>query len=143
MYKPQFPYTGNQVIISSGRVVNHSYDDFVFLFGKKGVSISSPATFTVDANERTILASPKVELGYQAESKGEPVLLGRSTVKQIGFLLDAIRSVSDALNKLTAETPETAIARIKQTTTVLSDTAKTVKAQLESPTCLSQNTFTK
>lgn len=143
MYKPQFPYTGNQVIISSGRVVNHSYDDFIFLFGKKGVSISSPATFTVDANERTILASPKIELGYQAEKNGEPILLGTSTVKQLGFLLDAIKNMSDALNKLTAETPETAIAAIKQTTTVLSDTAKTVKAQLESPTCLSRNTFTK
>ena len=36
MYKPEFPYKGNQVIISSGRVTNHSYDDFIFMFGKKG-----------------------------------------------------------------------------------------------------------
>lgn len=143
MYKPQFPYTGNQVIISSGRVVHHSYDDFIFLFGKKGVAISSPATFTVDANERTIIASPKVELGFQAEKNGEPVLLGKSTVTQLGFLLDAIKNVSDALNKLSAEEPETAIAAIKQTTTVLSDTAKTVKTLLNSPACLSSNTFTK
>lgn len=143
MYTPKFPYLGNQVIITSGRVVNHSYDDFIFLFGKKGVSISSPATFTVDANERTIIASPKIELGYQAESRGEPVLLGSSTVTQLGFLIDAIVNVSDALNQLTAETPETAIAGIKQTTTVLSEIAKTVSAQLNSPTCLSQNTFTK
>ena len=143
MYKPQFPYTGNQVIISSGRVVHHSYDDFIFLFGKKGVSISSPATFTVDANERTIIASPKVELGFQAEKNGEPVLLGKSTVTQLGFLLDAIKNVSDALNKLSTEEPETAIAAIKQTTTVLSDTAKTVKTLLNSPACLSSNTFTK
>ena len=143
MFKPQFPYTGNQVIISSGRVVHHSYDDFIFLFGKKGVSISSPATFTVDANERTIIASPKVELGFQAEKNGEPVLLGKSTVTQLGFLLDAIKNVSDALNKLSTEEPETAIAAIKQTTTVLSDTAKTVKTLLNSPACLSSNTFTK
>ena len=143
MYVPKFPYLGNQAIISSGRVVLHSYDDFIFLFGKKGVSISSPTTFTVDANERTIIASPKIELGYQAESRGEPVLLGRSTVTQLELLLDAIANMSDALNKLTSETPETAIAGIKQTTTVLTETAKTVKAQLQSPTCLSQNTFTK
>ena len=62
MYVPQFPYIGNQVIITSGRVTQHSYDDFIFLFGKKGVAISSPATFTVDANERTIVASPKIEV---------------------------------------------------------------------------------
>lgn len=143
MYTPKFPYLGNQVIITSGRVVNHSYDDFIFLFGKKGVSISSPATFTVDANERTIIASPKIELGYQAEKNGEPVLLGRSTVTQLQLLLDAIISMSDALNKLTAETPENAIAGITQTTRVLSDTANTVKNQLSSPACLSQNTYTK
>jgi hypothetical protein len=143
MYIPQFPYTGNQVIITSGRVVNHSYDDFIFLFGKKGVAISSPASFTVDANERTIIASPKIELGYQAQTTGEPVLLGRSTVVQLSLLIDSIKSLSDALNKLTAETPETAIPGIVQTTTVLSEIATSVKAQLFSPTCLSTNTFTK
>ena len=141
MFVPQFPYLGNQVIISSGRDVHHSYDDFIFLFGKKGVAVSSPATFTVDANERTILASPKIELGYQAETTGEPILLGRSTVVQLGLLIDSIKNLSDALNKLTAETPETAIPGIVQTTTVLSETAIAVKAQLV--TCLSSNTFTK
>ena len=142
MYVPQFPYTGNQVIITSGRVTHHSYDDFIFLFGKKGVAISSPATFTVDANERTIVASPKIELGYQAESKGEPVLLGRSTAVQLGFLLDAIQNLSDALSKMSAEELETSIAGILQTSVVLSGTAKTVKAQLNSA-CLSKNTYTK
>ena len=142
MYVPQFPYIGNQVIITSGRVTHHSYDDFIFLFGKKGVSISSPATFTVDANERTIIASPKIELGYQAESKGEPVLLGRSTAVQLGFLLDAIQNLSDALSKMSAEELETSIAGILQTSVVLSGTAKTVKAQLNSA-CLSKNTYTK
>ena len=142
MYVPQFPYTGNQVIITSGRVTHHSYDDFIFLFGKKGVAISSPATFTVDANERTIVASPKIELGYQAESKGEPVLLGRSTAVQLGFLLDAIQNLSDALSKMSAEQLETSIAGILQTSVVLSGTAKTVKAQLNSA-CLSKNTYTK
>jgi hypothetical protein len=142
MYVPQFPYTGNQVIITSGRVTHHSYDDFIFLFGKKGVAISSPATFTVDANERTIIASPKIELGYQAETKGEPVLLGISTAVQLGFLLDAIQNLSDALSKMSAEELETSIAGILQTSVVLSGTAKTVKAQLNSA-CLSKNTYTK
>jgi hypothetical protein len=142
MYVPQFPYTGNQVIITSGRVTHHSYDDFIFLFGKKGVAISSPATFTVDANERTIIASPKIELGYQAESKGEPVLLGRSTAVQLGFLLDAIQNLSDALSKMSGEQLEISIAGILQTSVVLSGTAKTVKAQLNSA-CLSKNTYTK
>jgi hypothetical protein len=142
MYTPQFPYTGNQAIISSGRVTIHSYDDFIFLFGKKGVAISSPATFTVDANERTIIASPKIELGYQAQAQGEPLLLGRTTVQQLGFLLDAVQTLSNALAQLNSEELEISVPIIIQSATVLSDTAKTVKAQLNNK-CLSQNTYTK
>lgn len=142
MYTPQFPYTGNQAIISSGRVTIHSYDDFIFLFGKKGVAISSPTTFTIDANERVIIASPKIELGYQAEKAGEPVMLGRTTADQLGFLLDAIENLSTALSTLAIEEVEIAIPAIVQTSKVLSDTAKTVKRQLNSK-CLSKNTYTK
>ena len=142
MYVPQFPYIGNQAIITSGRVTHHSYDDFIFLFGKKGVAISSPATFTVDANERTIVASPKIELGYQAEAKGEPVLLGRTTAVQLGFLLDAIQNLSDALNQLKVGEMEVALPLIVQTSNVLSSTAKAVKTQLGT-NCLSKTTYTK
>lgn len=142
MYTPQFPYLGNQVIITSGRVTHHSYDDFIFLFGKKGVAISSPATFTVDANERTIIASAEIELGYQAKRVGEPVMLGHTTAVQLGRLLDAIENLSNALNTLKIGELNTAIPLIKQTSTVLSSTAKSVKAQL-STKCLSKHTYTK
>lgn len=142
MYTPKFPYLGNQAIITSGRVTIHSYDDFIFLFGKKGVAISSPATFTVDATERTIIASPKIELGYQAERVGEPVMLGRTTATQLGRLLDAIENLSKALNTLAIGEMDTAIPLIVQTSNVLSSTAKSVKAQLNSK-CLSNHTYTK
>jgi len=143
MYKPEFPYLGNQAIITSGRVVTHSYDDFIFLFGKKGVAISSPATFTVDAGERTILASKIVELGYEAQAKGEPVLKGTSTVLQLGQLLDAITAMGDKLKQFSAEQPENIASQIVKEATVLAGIAKQVKAQLNSSTCLSQNTYTK
>jgi len=142
MYTPQFPYLGNQAITTSGRVVIHSYDDFIFLFGKKGVAISSPATFTVDANERTIIASPRIELGYQAETNGEPLLLGKTTALQLGFLLDAVQNLSDALSTLAIEEAEVAIPKIVNTSKILSETAKNVKAQLSSK-CLSKNTYTR
>ena len=142
MYVPQFPYTGNQVIISSGRVVHHSSDDFIFLFGKKGVAISSPATFTIDANERTIIASPKIELGYQAEKDGDPILLGGKTVEQLGDLLTAIKKLSDALIKMSEKELETSIPGIVNASKVLSSQATTIKSQLEI-NCLSKSTFTK
>ena len=144
MYQPQFPYTGNQVVITSGRVVNHSYDDFIFLFGKKGVAISSPSTFTVDANEKTIINSPKIELGFRASDIGEPVLLGASTVKQLGFLLDAIRNLSIELAKLGPEPQQLAdaIPHIVEKSEVLQGMAAGVKAQLNT-SCLSKNTYSR
>ena len=142
MYTPKFPYLGNQAIITSGRVIIHSYDDFIFLFGKKGVAISSPATFTVDANERTIIASPKIELGYQAETAGEPVMLGKTTAQQLGRLLDAIEDLSKALNTLKIGQMDTAVPLIVKASTILSSTAKSVKGQLNNK-CLSKNTYTK
>ena len=142
MYQPQFPYLGNQVIITSGRVTHHSYDDFIFLFGEKGVAISSPATFTVDANEKTTIASPKIELGFSALRVGEPVLLGTSTAIQLGFLIDALVNLGAALQEMSAEELETAIPRIVNTSKVLQGIGNRVKAQLNS-TCLSKNTFTR
>jgi hypothetical protein len=142
MYQPQFPYLGNQVIITSGRVTHHSYDDFIFLFGKKGVAISSPATFTVDANEKTTIASPKIELGFNALRIGEPVLLGTSTVIQLGFLLDSLINLSKELQKMKAEQLELSVPGIVNTSKVLEGIASRVKAQLNSA-CLSKNTFTR
>jgi hypothetical protein len=141
MYTPKFPYTGNQVIITSGRVTHHSYDDFIFLFGKKGVAISSPSTFTVDANEKTIIASPKIELGFNAI---EPVLLGRTTAVQLVRLFEQLKQVSDSLNQLAVGEEDTAgaIAQIVSSTKVLSDTIKNVNGRLQSE-CLSNNTYTR
>ena len=139
MYKPQFPYLGNQVIISSGRVVHHSSDDFIFLFGKKGVALSSPATFTVDANEKTIINSPIIQLGNKAQ---EPVLLGAVTVEQLGYLLDAIKDLSDALVKMSEKELEVAIPDIVYSSKLLSAQATNIKARLVTD-CLSKQTFTK
>jgi hypothetical protein len=145
MYKPDFPYLGNQAIISSGRVMHHAKDDMVFIFGKKGVGISTPATFNVDATERTIIASPKIELGYQAETKGEPVLLGRSTITQLGRLLDAMQELSLALTKITWVPNDLAanVSLIQTTSKVLAGEITSIKAQLNSTTCISQTTYTK
>lgn len=139
MYKPDFPYLGNQVIISSGRVTAHSKEDMIFLFGKKGIGISTPATLNLDVGEATIIASPIIQLGYEAV---EPVLLGRSTVTQLEALLDAIQELSNALSKMTAKQLEVAIPQIVKASTTLRDQTKTIKAQLNS-SCLSKNTFTK
>ena len=75
----QFPYSNNQVIISSGGVIVHSKSDTVMLFGKTGVGISTPKEFHVDAPELTVVNSNKIELGLRASTEGSPVLKANQT----------------------------------------------------------------
>ena len=142
MYKPEFPYKGNQVIISSGRVTNHSYDDFIFMFGKKGVSISSPATFTVDATESTSISSGFIELGLRAKLEGDPVLLGRKTDFQLGQLLDNLQALGNSLANISESGLAASLPEIIKSAKILADTAPVIKKQLQGP-CLSKTTYTK
>ena len=142
MFKPEFPYKGNQVIISSGRATVHSKDDFIFLFGKKGVSISIPDTFTVDANEKTIIASPLIELGLRAKIEGDPVMLGNKTATQLGQLIDTLVELANGLVALNESNLSGAIPKIVASAKILSEVAPIIKAQLQT-TCQSKITFTK
>jgi len=88
MYKPQFPYIGNQAIITSDRVTLLAGKDSVFVFGNQAVSLSSQHTINLDAKDKIILSSPKIELGNKAEALGEPIILGNALVHQLVTLLD-------------------------------------------------------
>lgn len=140
MYKPVFPYLGNQAIMSSGRVIIHSSDDFIFNFGKKGIALSTPSTVTMDVGEKVIVASPRIELGYN-ETSLEPLLLGDTTVRQLGLLLDSISSLADALSKMSSTQLEVSIPLIITASTTLKEQARSVKAQLE-VNCKSKTSFT-
>lgn len=133
-----FPYEGNQVIITSGRVMLHAKDDTILLFGKKGVGISSNATFNVDALEKTTINSNVIELGLRATTEGEQVLKGKTTLQQLDRLLDDLVALSDALSANT-------VARLSTVATIagnLSVTAKSVKSLLNTK-ALSDVTYTK
>ena len=133
-----FPYEGNQVIITSGRVMLHAKDDVILLFGKKGIGISTNATFNIDAKEKTTVNSNIIELGLRATTEGEQILKGRTTLQQLDRLLDDIVALSDALSANT-------VARLSAVATVagsLSVTAKSVKSLLNTK-ALSEVTYTK
>ena len=132
MLEPKFPYRGNQIIISSGRVTAHSKDDAVFIFGQKGVGISTPATFNVDAPERTIINSNIIELGLNAKDQGQPILKGTITIQQLGTFFDAIKSVADTVRDIAnASGADTAWCTLSTAIDNLSGTASTVNGVLQ------------
>jgi hypothetical protein len=99
-YKPQFPYKGDQIILSSDRVLLHSKNDSVFLFGKQSVSLSSIKTINLDAPDKVLIYTNKIELGNEAEALGEPLVLGRTLNTQLTILLSVLKSVGDQLSNV-------------------------------------------
>lgn len=109
-YIPDFPYKGDQVIISSGRLLFHAKEDSIFLFGKKAVGISSTGIVNIDSYDGVSISSPKIELGLNASEGGEPVMLGRTTNNIILEILTDLQELGDALSNLSdSSLPEASI----------------------------------
>lgn len=153
MLNPQFPYRGNQLILSSDRVLLHSEKDAIFLFGKEAIGLSSTKTINLDANEKVLIACDKIELGYKAEEEGEPVVLGYELTRKLVFLLEALSNAGDLLSKANTTTIADAMIAIHSAGVVIKGVSDEVKFALEksnpsgglysdSP-ILSKNTFTR
>jgi hypothetical protein len=145
MFKPEFPYKGNQIIISSDRVTLHSKTDAIFLFGKQAVSLSSTKTINLDAVEGVKIDSPNIELGHEAKTLGEPVVLGRTLTQELKSLLDSIMQAGAELKKASSENASmgATMQSIAGAGKLLYNAAETLKTRLVADSILSKNTFTK
>lgn len=143
MFKPVFPYKGNQLILSSDRVTLYSKTDAVFLFGKEAVSISSIKTINLDANEKVLIDCPKIELGSKAEIEGEPVILGEKLNAQLKGLIDGLTTSAILMKQVSSGNIGTSMEVIRQAADILYDACEEANAYITSRTTLSKNTFTK
>jgi hypothetical protein len=144
MITPEFPYKGNQIILSSERVTLNSKKDGVFLFGKATVGISSVGTINLDSREKVLIDSPKIELGNKAEQFGEPVPLGNSLQSVLSDMNDVLNLLSNAMSKANG-TDDTSTALSLATIQVAGSTSmitiKNIQSRLQN--ILSQTTYTK
>lgn len=97
MISPKFPFKNDQIILSSDRIMLHSKNDCIFLFGKGAVSLSSPNTVNVDANEKVVVFSPRIELGNEPASF-EPTMKGRTFLIQLSKLCEVLEEAGRLLN---------------------------------------------
>jgi hypothetical protein len=104
MTKPQFPYIGNQVIVTSDRLLFHSKKDGIFLFGKTTIGLSSPGTINFDSKEKVLIDSPKIELGHKAEELGEQAVLGNTLVSILSELNEGLALLANVLEKVDGTT---------------------------------------
>jgi hypothetical protein len=145
MYTPAFPFKENQIILSSDRVLLHSKTDGVFLFGNAAVGLSSTKTINLDAYEKVLIDSPKIELGREAETLGEPVVLGKALTLQLLLLLQNLSNASVLLGQVSESDLGASmqyIASAGQTINKEANRLITVLNQSQNP-ILSKTTFTR
>lgn len=151
MLNPQFPYKGNQIVLSSDRIILHSKEDAIFVFGKEAIGLSSTKTINLDANEKVLIACDKIELGYKAETLGEPVVLGKQLNDELIILLDALSTAGDQLKNANATNLGTAMIAVHSAGLQISLACNRLKDLLNRKTrsgktnslILSKNTFTR
>ena len=98
MLNPKFPFDGNQLILTSDRVVVHSKSDGVFIFGKAMIALSSAQTINLDAEEKILLDCAKIELGHKAETRGQPILLGKVFIDNLVLLLSSLQEAGSLMS---------------------------------------------
>ena len=145
MFKPVFPYKGNQLILTSDRVMLHSKSDAIFLFGKQAVGLSSPNTINLDAGQKIILAGPVIELGNKAQSLGQPTVLGNTLNQKLLAIIDTLNSVAILLAQVSTSQQGKSMESIRQAGLLLSQEMQSLKTQLIPGVSeiLSKNTFTR
>lgn len=143
MYVPQFPYKNNQLILSSDRVLIHSKSDSIFLFGKQSVALSSTNTINLDAINKILIDCPKIELGHNAESEGEPIILGNTLNEQLSILINGISTAAILLKQVSTSNLGVSMEVVRQAADLLYNASNDAKAYINTKATLSKNTFTK
>ena len=145
MYRPVFPYKGNQLILTSDRVTLHAKNDAIFLFGKQAVGLSSTNTINLDASNKVIVAAPVIELGNKAQSLGQPVVLGDNLNQQLRSLLAALSAIGTLLAQSSESNLGATMQNIASAGKLINTEGNRILQALEpsNSVILSKNTFTR
>jgi len=112
MYYPNFPYTGNQLILASDRVQLLAKTDAIILMGDQSVILSSANEVHIDATKATMIDAPKIELGNDAQLKGQPVILGRDFIRQLDLFLKQVSYCGETLASVGKSSPADMVSKI-------------------------------
>jgi hypothetical protein len=94
-------FSGKQIILNSDTVVLNSRDGTLVGMAKNGIGFSTEGDITLDATGTTTVASPVINLGFEAE---EPVVLGNQLEEILLGILDEIGKMVDAITAMSVPT---------------------------------------
>lgn len=136
-YTPEFPYKGDQIIVTSGRVLFNAKDDSVFLFAKKSIGLSSAGTINFDSDDMCIVNSPKIYLGLNAT---EPLVRGNRLADYLQDLNESLVILAKSLSKVKGVKEGVPFIALNVAGTDLLKTIELLSTQVDG--LLSKNNFT-
>lgn len=94
-FTPIRKYTGNQVILTSDRLIFNSKEDNIFITTKKDLAISAAESVHINADQSLIVNTPKIKLGIK---NVQPVPKGDNLNNTLTQLLNALNSLAANLS---------------------------------------------
>ena len=128
--KPTIPnqYSGNQLILSSGRLVFNSTSDHILLSSKQSVNLNAVTSVNIDAPD-TIIQSNNVYLG--SKDATQPVLLGNTTVQLLNQLITNLNSFMTICSTVVSTAPGTPLGPLNMAASQMMTTLNQLQANLE------------
>ena len=132
-YKSDIPitpnkYSGNQLIVSSGRLVFNSTVDHILLSSKKTVNLNAVTSVNIDAPD-TIIQSNNVYLG--SKDATQPVLLGNTTVQLLNQLITNLNSFMTICSTAVSTAPGTPLGPLNMAASQMMTTLNQLQANLD------------
>lgn len=94
---------GNQLLVSTDRIILNSRTKEIVLASGGGISLTSPKSVTVDSGANFVVhADTKILFGPKAT---EPLLLGNKTGDWLDSFVSTVDGIVDAIMQLTVPTP--------------------------------------
>ena len=95
-------YSGEQVLISSGRLVFNSRNDSVFLNAKQYINLSAAEKITIDIGESDsdneenmfLINAPRTQIGLDKDGTPEPIVKGDALDNVLTDLMTALSTYS-------------------------------------------------
>lgn len=138
-YLPQFPYTGNQIILNSDRLHLNAKNDFILLNSKKSISLAAPGSINIDSEGSFVVNANKIKLGI-GEQSNSPLVKGDKLqellVSCATFFQKVAEAIEDAEDSIGGKQADQKIASKN-----LSQLSKTIITAL--PNIISTQNFTK
>lgn len=122
-------YEGNQIIVTSGRLVFNSSVDHILLSSKKSINLNAIDSINIDAPQ-TIIQSENVYLG--SKNANEPLLLGNQTISLLNQLITNLSGFMTICSTAVSTPPGTPLVQLNLAATQVNNSLQALQANLES-----------